>query len=158
MTGPLYSVGPTTYYGWYIKLNDNLGEKVLASPKVFDGTAFFSTYEPGSAGDACAEDNLGTSRLYAVKAGTGEAVYSSFDTTNDEESTSLNSRAESESGGVLRKTDRSITVGDGIASEPLIMINNKGAVSVMVGRGGGFFNSGTVESIDPVFPVYWMKW
>ena len=155
LTEPLYSDGTDTFYGWHIKLSDNPGEKVLATPKVFEGTAYFTTYEAGTGGDPCDDDRqLGTARLYAVKATTGEAVYN-FDLGNDTTTTVDDETVTEE---VLGRSDRSFAVGEGISSEPLIMINNKGAVSVMVGRGGGFFNSGTVESIDPVFPVYWMKW
>lgn len=143
------------YNGWYINL-ENAGEKVLAVPKVLSGIVFFSTYQPaGSAAPDPCVGNLGPSRLYAVRAMTGEAVYN-LDTTNDSETTT-NERAKDASGNILRKDDRSINVGDGIASEPLVMINAVGEVSIMVGRGGGFFNV-DVETIDPAFPIYWMKW
>ena len=62
----------------YIKLDagGHDGEKVLASPSVFNGTAFFSTYTPNATTsvDPCNPGNLGTSRLYAVNYRTGEAV------------------------------------------------------------------------------------
>lgn len=158
LTGPDYtdSATDTTYYGWYIKLNetDHEGEKVLAIPKVFAGTVFFSTYQPAStdpSDDPCV-GKLGPARLYAVNAVTGEAVFN-FDTSNDTTNSETGEDVE-----VLARTDRSIGVGDGIASEPLIMINSQGKVSVMVGRGGGFFNTGEIENVDPLFPVYWMKW
>ena len=143
------------YNGWYIDL-ENAGEKVLAVPKVLSGIVFFSTYQPAdsAAPDPCV-GNLGPSRLYAVRAMTGEAVYN-LDTANDGETTD-NERAKDASGNILRKDDRSINVGDGIASEPLVMINAQGEVSIMVGRGGGFFNV-DVETLDPAFPIYWMKW
>ncbi|NOQ51882.1 MAG: hypothetical protein GQ578_06675 [Desulfuromonadaceae bacterium] len=153
LTPPYYTDGTTVYYGWYIKLDENDGEKVLSNPKVFSGTVYFSTYEPASidsSDDPC-EGKLGPARLYAVNALTAEAVFN-FDLENDGIAT------DESDGVVLKRTDRTISVGDGIASEPLVLVNNKGVVSIMVGRGGGFFNSGGIEAIDPVFPVYWMKW
>lgn len=152
------------YYGWFIRLDDTppSGEKVLATPKVFNGTVYFTTYQPATSAnvDPCV-GNLGPARLYAVKATTGEAVFnfSDYDPGNDSWNTLANGEElEARDRYIEPNDDGSGGIGDGISSEPLIMINNKGAVSIMVGRGGGFFNSGTVESIDPVFPVYWMKW
>ncbi|MGC9423792.1 pilus assembly protein [Vibrio sp.] len=151
-----------TYYGWYMRLlspdssdiptYEQRGEKVLATPKVFEGTIFFSTYEPLSyeSGDDPCVGKLGKSRSYAIDSLTGQAVFNfsdydpeSWDNPGDDE---------------LTREDRSLEIGYGIASEPLIMVNSKGSVSVLVGRGGGFFNTGQVNSVDPVFPVYWMKW
>lgn len=152
---PPYTVGDTTYYGWYIKFDEHAGEKVLAVPKVFSNILLFSTYTPAVI-DELSDDYdpclgaLGPARLYAVNAQTGEAVFNLYD-GND--TTDENGDVE-----VLERPDRYINVGDGISSEPLIIVNNTGAVSIMVGRGGGFFNSGAVQTIDPVFPVYWMKW
>ncbi|WP_316346865.1 PilC/PilY family type IV pilus protein [Desulfuromonas acetoxidans] len=152
---PPYTVEDTTYYGWYIKNDLYDGEKVLALPKVVSNVLYYTTYTPAIIDpddvnfDPCT-GNLGPSRLYAVNAKTAEAVYN-FDVTND--------TVDDEGNPVLLKRgDRSLAVGNGIASEPLIIVRNDGSLSVMVGRGGGFFNSGTVGSIDPVFPVYWMKW
>lgn len=164
LTAPNYYDGSNAYYGWYLKLVDietngngddvqvNYGEKVLAVPKVVAGNLYFSTYTPvtpSDASDPCVGE-LGPSRLYVVSADKAEAVYN-FYTGNDT----------SEGGDlvpVLQREDRHTTVGDGIASEPLILVNAKGELSVVVGRGGGFFNTGSVETIDPIFPVYWMKW
>lgn len=153
LTAPYYTDGTNTYYGWFIRLDENDGEKVLAVPKVFSGTVYFTTYQSATTevmDDPC-EGKLGPSRLYAVNAFTGEAVYN-FDSTNDDVSST------GQTVEVLRRSDRSIAIGDGIASEPLILVNSRGAVSVMAGRGGGFFNTGSIKNIDPVFPVYWMKW
>ena len=149
-----YTLDGDTYYGWYIRLDENIGEKMLALPKVVNGVVFFTTYQPADTStvtDPCV-GVLGPSRLYAVDAFTAEAVYN-FDTSNDTTNQQTGDTEE-----VLRRSDRTLSVGDGIASEPLILINSEGEVSVMVGRGGGFFNSGVIETIDPIFPLYWMKW
>ena len=154
LTPPNYTDGTKTYYGWYIALDQNLGEKALAVPKVYASTVYFTTYQAATTeeGDNPCEGKLGPSRLYAVNAQTGEAVYN-FYSENDTTDSDTNEEVE-----VLERADRSIEIGDGIASEPLVLVNSNGSVSIMAGRGGGFFNSGTVESFDPVFPVYWMKW
>lgn len=149
--------GAQTFYGWYIKLDQHDGEKVLALPKVVSNVLYFTTYTPAIIDetdedfDPC-QGVLGPSRLYAVDAITAEAVYN----LNDDNDTIDDETGEVEE--VLDRSDRSMAVGSGIASEPLIIVNNSGSLSVMVGRGGGFFNSGSVGSIDPVFPIYWMKW
>jgi type IV pilus assembly protein PilY1 len=154
LTPPNYTDGTSNYYGWYIKHDQNPGEKVLAVPKVFSGVVYYTTYQSATiedSDDPCV-GKLGPSRLYAVKAMTGEAAYNFYEG---------NDGTDTETGKVvvvLNRDDRSIKIGDGIASEPLILVNSDGAVSVMAGRGGGFFNSGNVENIDPIFPVYWMKW
>jgi type IV pilus assembly protein PilY1 len=64
--------------GWYFTLN--AGEKIVASPVVFDGVVFFTTYTPAvggvSSSDPCGPDsNRGTGRLYAVDYKTGGAAY-----------------------------------------------------------------------------------
>ncbi|MBN2644475.1 MAG: hypothetical protein JXR59_03255 [Desulfuromonadaceae bacterium] len=162
-----------TFYGWYIQLTEGSysvaagdgghtgetarGEKILALPKVIENILFFTTYTPAIVDktdpdyDPCV-GVLGPSRLYAVNAKTGESIFN-FATFNDTE-------IESEDGKLLDKfrRDRHLNVGDGIASEPLIIVSKTGGMSILVGRGGGFFNTGDIGKIDPVFPIYWMKW
>lgn len=165
-----YTVGDKTYYGWYIKLDQNNGEKVLALPKVLDNVLFFTTYTPAIVDindedyDPC-EGVLGPARLYAVDAQTGEAVFNFTGITNylknkDGQYIDRDGNVVDEADRIrtLLRADRSLSVGKGIASEPLIIIDKKGNKSVMVGVGGGFFNTGTLSTIDPLFPVYWMKW
>ena len=114
------------------------GEKVLALPKVIGNVLYYTTYTPAIIDpedgdfDPCT-GNLGPSRLYAVNAKTAEAVYN-LNADND------GVDEEGDPKVVLDRSDRSMNVGDGIASEPLIIVGNDGSLSVMVGRGGGFFN------------------
>jgi len=119
-------------YGWYIKLNatGHAGEKVLAPASVFNGIAFYTTYQPhdfatlSAITNPCQPGNLGISRMYAVNSLTGEAVYnynteSGNDVNGEDQSTSSNANAQGkdESGNsfVLRRTDREMTLEIGRA-------------------------------------------
>ncbi|MDY0270491.1 pilus assembly protein [Trichloromonas sp.] len=143
-------------YGWFIKLNeaDRGREKVLASGEVFDGVVLFTTYEPiapGEGDDPCV-GVLGRAWLYPMDAFTGQAAFN------------LSSDNDSDNQLVIGRPDRSMSIGRGIASEPLIKMDRKGNVSVLVGRGSGFYNSANDEGAlskwksNPLFDVYWMKW
>jgi type IV pilus assembly protein PilY1 len=157
-------------YGWFIKLNANDGEKVLAAPTVFADVAFFTTYTPKSAsdnddGDPCTGGNLGTSRLYAVNSRTGEAVYNWWATAGSDEfgenqSVASSTRAQGgtdENAYVLRRADRSLAIGEGIPSGLVIVIGKDGATSILVGSGGAFPNV-ELDQIETVYPLYWMTW
>ncbi|MFU8772600.1 MAG: pilus assembly protein, partial [Anaerolineales bacterium] len=149
-------------YGWYIKLNENghEGEKVLASPRVFDGKAYFTTYQPTlhnpDEGDDPCVGLLGPARIYIVDAFSGKAVFnlSTKDEELDDEGNFI---------AVLDRADRFYEIGRGIASEPIVRVDRHGNVSVLIGRGGGFFNSADnpevdLGTFDPLQPIYWMKW
>ena len=104
--------------GWYIILEDT-GEKVLAAPVVFYGTAMFTTFTPNT--DPCSYGGEG--RVYAMDYLTATAVLN-FDTTNIG----------------LQKTDRFLTIGSGIPTEVVIFISGGGAnvkPRWLVGGGGG---------------------
>jgi type IV pilus assembly protein PilY1 len=159
----------TVKYGWYIELNANDGEKVLAPPTVFADVAFFTTYTPNSASaaasDPCAGGNLGVSRLYAVKARTGEAVYNWWTTAGTDEFAENQSAASSkraqagpdDSPYVLRRADRSLAVGEGIPSGLVVVIGKDGSTSILIGSGGAFPNV-ELDQIETVYPLYWMNW
>jgi type IV pilus assembly protein PilY1 len=161
--------GRAVYYGWYIKLDANDGEKVLAPPTVFADVAFFTTYTPNpsgsSSGDPCAGGNLGVSRLYAVNARTGEAVYNWWSTEGSDEfgenqSTASSKRAQGgtdDGSYVLRRADRSLAIGQGIPSGLVIVIGKDGSTSILVGSGGAFPNV-ELDQIETVYPLYWMTW
>lgn len=60
--------------GWKLPLVND-GEKSTASPVVFDGRIFFTSYEPGSSDDAdVCNVRVGTSYLYVVDLVTGQGV------------------------------------------------------------------------------------
>jgi type IV pilus assembly protein PilY1 len=95
--------------GWYFLLGAD--EKVLASADVFNKVVFFSTFLPTSA-SACASGG-GAAKLYAVQIDTGYAAVD-FST-----------------GVALASTDasktRSMTIGSGIPSKPVIVLTESGA-------------------------------
>jgi type IV pilus assembly protein PilY1 len=129
-------------YGWYIRLVDNLGEKVLAPPVTFFGTAYVTTHTPVQLplADPCSPPQ-GTARLYALNYKTGEATLN-FDTTND----GLDSE-------VLERSDRYIGIGESIPSMMVIALIGREA-SGLVGVSGGIFKTG-LSSYSPILRIYW---
>ncbi|MDD5724080.1 MAG: PilC/PilY family type IV pilus protein [Syntrophales bacterium] len=125
--------------GWYIRL-ENAGEKVTASPTVFAGVVYFTTYTPSSEGGGGEEDDpcgaptaRGTARLYAVNYLTGGSVndYSS-DTETDADGNTV------EHG----KNDRSKEIGTAIPTAPVIAVL-EGGPKIYIGIEGG------VDTEDP---------
>ena len=165
-------------YGWYIKLNagGHDGEKVLASPSVFNGAAFFTTYSPNATTsiDPCHPGNLGTSRLYALDYRTGEAVLDSYtqsgtDTYGESQDPGTDAQSSYDNGArflgqtkdgtfyVLRRADRETTLGGGLPTGPTFIIGKDGSTSALLGSGGSF-PSIDVNGTGMVFPLYWMQW
>ena len=145
-----------TLYGWYIKLNENSGEKVLAPALVFNKVAYYTTYSPDTVVvvDPCQPGNLGTGRLYAVDYKTGEAVIN-YDTSNDTSSTSGNTRASGGEGAyVLRRSDRVQTLGSGIPSGIVVIIGEDGESKLLIGCGGALCSEETVGG-GTIIPIYW---
>ncbi|MHC1698472.1 MAG: pilus assembly protein [Geobacteraceae bacterium] len=143
-------------YGWYIKLDENSGEKVLAPPTVFNKVAYFTTYAPNTtvAPDPCQTGNLGTARLYAVDYLTGEAVLD-YDTAND--STTINNkRANYVPGQVLVRSDRSVTLGSGIPSGIVLIINPNGGLKALIGVGGVIPGQNPKKG-GSIIPLYWRQ-
>ena len=158
------------YYGWFIKLDQTGGEKVLASPLVLYGKAYFTTFTPNFVSadvDPCLSGNLGVSRLYVVDYLTGEAVLNNDSTNDTENTTNLNKRAgtvntdkdgnltPSGEGDILRRSDRSRLLGPGIASKPVVVIKEDGTSSVLVGCGGGLCTEEPPPS-QTSSQIYWM--
>ncbi len=113
--------------GWFIRLNERAGEKVMSSPLVFNKIVFFTTYAPEQASalvDKCSLESLGGGRLYALNYLTGEAALN-FDTTND-----------TESAQVLAKSDRSLSLGVGIPSPPTLIVTQDGGAKLIIGTAG----------------------
>jgi type IV pilus assembly protein PilY1 len=113
--------------GWYIRL-ENTGEKVVASPRVYGGVVYFTTYTPpatggGDPGDPCAVSTVrGVARLYAVNYKTGASVHN-FSSI-----------------GV-------VALGTAIPSAPVIAILEGGA-RLFVGVEGGIVSMPTIETPD----------
>jgi type IV pilus assembly protein PilY1 len=100
--------------GWYIQL-ENSGEKVLAPPVVISGDVIYTTFTPTNT--VCSSG--GDARIYAVDYLTAEALWN-LDATNTG----------------LQKTDRSQVIGNGIPTEPVIVIGADGVARVYVAVGG----------------------
>jgi hypothetical protein len=94
ITGTTYTDNATKH-GWYISMA-GAGEKCLSEASVFAGIVYFTTYTPaGSGGDPCSQ--AGTAKLYAV----------SF----------------IEGAGSLTGNARSMTLGVGIPTAPVLSMN-----------------------------------
>ncbi len=146
----LSKLNATTNYGWYIKLDQNSGEKVLSAPLVFNKVAYFTTYAPGSSVtvEAC-QPNLGTARMYALSYKTGEAAMN-YDTSNDS-TTTTNLRAKS-GAGILLRNDRVKTTGSGIPPGVSTLITPGGGVTLWT----GMQKQGTVKG-GSIIPLYWRQ-
>ena len=101
-------IGTLTSDGWYITLS--AGEKVVSSPKVYDGIVYFDTYIPSAASNAC---GLGTAKLYAVYYLNGGGTI----TVNGTTATISNTIT---GGGAAQ----SLTIGSGVPSAPVISNGN----------------------------------
>ncbi|HKL24839.1 MAG TPA: hypothetical protein VJ910_01285, partial [Desulfuromonadales bacterium] len=156
-------------YGWYIKLDGedrnalgDPGEKMLAAPIVFNGEVYFSTYQMIIGEYAgCEGGNLGTSRLYHLNYKTGEAVRN-YDASNDLTGGSwpdgTNERALGAEGGeLLQRTDRVRTLGEGIPSGIVPIIDASGKVVLLISSSDRVEAEG-VSDIKLISPVYWMQW
>ncbi len=156
ITGLLTELYDTANYGWYIRL-ENDGEKMLAPPVVFFGQVFYTTYAPlvGQVSE-CEVGNLGVSRLYHLDFHTGEAVFN-YDVTNDNDTSETNQRAMGEDGVILKKSDRVRTLGEGIPSGIVTLIDAGGKVTMMISASN---RVGTYQAPDAklITPVYWMQW
>ena len=84
-------------HGWYINLAGQ-GEKILADSAVFGNVAYFTTYTPPSGADPCSQ--AGTASLYAVNFVSG--------------------------GGILAG-GRSVSIGIGIATAPVLSFKPGGS-------------------------------
>jgi len=135
--------------GWFIQL-ENLGEKVVASPRVYGGVVYFTTYTPsdgteGVEGDPCAVSTVrGIGRMYAIDYKTGASVLE------------LSSETETNPAGDpvdLGKKDRSVAIGTAIPSAPVIAILSGGA-RIFIGVEGGIVSLPTIATQD-MYTYYW---
>ena len=148
----------STLFGWYIKLNENSGEKVLAPALVFNKVAYYTTYSPTAVVvvDPCQPGNLGTGRLYAGDYKTGEAVIN-YDASNDSSSTIGNTRASGGEGAyVLRRSDRVKTLGSGIPSGLVVIVGAGGDAKLLIGCGGALCTTDTSGG-GTIIPLYWRQ-
>jgi type IV pilus assembly protein PilY1 len=131
--------GNDTDNGWYIRLNQHLGEKVLSPPVVYFGTAYFTTFVPDQEifDDPCYVGQ-GRGRLYALGYKTGDPV---FDMDGVE--------------GVGGIGDRSSEIGIGIPSGVVIAIFGEIAKGY-VGVGGGIYRP-PVSNRSTIIPMWWRE-
>ncbi len=122
--GSTYDTSSTTKVGYYINLSGS-GEKILADPTVFGGVAYFTSYVPASGNNPC--DQGGASYLYAINMVTGGPVFSSG--------------------------SRSMSVGSGISSAPIISMRPGGSsmsdLYVTVSGGSGTSANTTRINFNP---------
>jgi hypothetical protein len=106
--------------GWYIQLDKSVSrsEKVLAKPVVFNRLVYFTTYTYTGSADPCSV--AGTARLYIVEYLSGGGAILVEKTSDLEGSPS----------------QRSLEIGAGIPSAPVLSVNLKGKASVIVGTTG----------------------
>lgn len=146
------------YYGWYVELDQNAGEKVLASALVFNKQVFYTTYQstPIANLNACQVGNLGVSRLYQLDYATAEATQN-YSGTNDTLDISANLRAKGGDGIVLQRADRVRDIGVGIPSGIVTLIDASGKVSLMISSSN---RVGTYQAPDAkmISPLYWIKY
>ena len=154
-------------YGWYIKLDGgdrkiggDPGEKVLAAATVFNGQVFFTTYQPKlGVAAGCDPGNLGISRLYHLDYKTGEAVYN-YDLSNDLNAVdeTVNERAlAGPDGALLQRSDRVRTLGEGIPSGIVTLLDASGKVTVLISSSDKVEAFG-LPDVKLIMPVYWMQW
>jgi type IV pilus assembly protein PilY1 len=128
--------------GWYIRLNQNSGEKCLAESVVFAGAAYYTTFSPtlGSPDDICLVGE-GQGRIYALKYKTGNAAFN-LDESNDIGVTP-----------VLRREDRLMGVGTGIPSGVILTVIG-GTVTGYAGVAGGVY-SPILSTPKSIIPTGW---
>ncbi|HLB03276.1 MAG TPA: PilC/PilY family type IV pilus protein, partial [Nitrospiria bacterium] len=141
-----------TKYGWFIRLNQTTGEKVLAPALAFT-EVYFTTYAPPlPSADPCLPASQTTARVYVVNNKTGEAVHN-LDTSNDSVS-NTNTRAKNKDGDILMRSDRVMTLGIGIPSGVVLAITAEGDVTALVGCGGSLC-APPAPSTPNTIPIYW---
>jgi len=126
--------------GWYIKLDQNRGEKSLASPLLIFGISYFTTFTPftGVVTDPCYLGE-GDARLYALSYLNGNAVFD-FDLATIG----------------LTRTDRSEIIGTAIPSGAIVAIIGGVTPTSYIGVGGGIFRTPLKES-KVIIPINWRQ-
>lgn len=126
--------GEVTNQGWYINMTGQ-GEKILSPPTVFGGVVYFTTYTPSQSANPC--EAGGSSTIYAVD-------YTS-------------------AAGELSGGSRTLSLGDGMASAPIISVSQNSSTAEL--SGSIFVNTSTGglqnANVNPNIPsslvdyIYW---
>ncbi len=130
----------STKSGWYIKLDQNAGEKCLSNSVLFYGVIYYTTFTPefGDLGDPCFLSE-GKGRLYALNYKTGEAVF--------------NMDGLSMNGVDITKEDRSKIIGPSIPSGVIITFIGNQSVAY-AGVGGGVYRP-PMKKNKNIIPINW---
>jgi type IV pilus assembly protein PilY1 len=128
-----------TQQGWFIELNQNLGEKCLSNSVLFYGDIYYTTFTPtfGQKGDPCFLGE-GIARLYILNYKTGEAVFDLDD---------------SGTLGNLTRSDRSSEMGTSIPSG--VIVTFIGGTSVAYGGVGGGVYRPPLPTNKSIIPINW---
>jgi type IV pilus assembly protein PilY1 len=128
-----------TQSGWFIVLNQNLGEKCLSNAVIFYGDIYYTTFVPtfGDKSDPCFLDQ-GTAKMYALNYLTGNAV---FDLDG---SGSLSD---------LSRSDRSAEIGASIPSG--VIITFVGGTTIAYGGIGGGVYRPPLPNTRTIIPISW---
>lgn len=124
VTSAVQQCNSETDNGWYINFTGR--EKALSDIVVYGGVVYFTTYIPSASGSSVCEQ-AGTSRLYAIN-------YTNC-------------------GGALTGGARSIEVGVGIATGPIISISPAGTTQMSIVTSGGAGLSGGYKGNLPIPPL-----
>lgn len=124
--------------GWYIKLNENAGEKCLSNSVLFYGVVYYTTFQPtfGVSGDICFLGE-GIARLYAVDYRTGNAVFNLDGSTTE----------------TLTRSDRSTEMGVSIPSG--VIVTFIGGTTVAYGGVGGGVYRPPLPTTRTIIPINW---
>lgn len=130
----------STKNGWYIKLDQNAGEKCLSNSVLFYGVIYYTTFTPdiGDPGDPCFLSE-GKGRLYALNYKTGEAAF--------------NLDGETTNGMEITKEDRSIIMGPSIPSGIIVTFFGNESVAY-AGVGGGVYRP-PMKKTKNIIPINW---
>jgi len=122
--------------GWYINLEKNKGEKMMAPPVVLFGVAYFTTFAPTQPG------NEGIARIYALDYKNGNPTFN-LNLENDKE------------GVKIDLSDRTRVIGTGIPSSPAISTIN-GKLVAYTGIEGGVYTT-LLRKNSSVIPIWWKE-
>ena len=125
--------------GWYIELNQNLGEKCLSNSVIFYGDIYYTTFQPTfdpSGSDPCFLGE-GIARIYVLDYKTGNAVFN----------------LDGDTLGSLTRSDRSTTIGSSIPSG--VIVTFVGGTSVAYGGVGGGVYRPPLPIVSTIIPINW---
>jgi type IV pilus assembly protein PilY1 len=122
--------------GWFINL-ENKGEKVLASPVVLFGVAYFTSFTPSREGSS-----EGLARLYALDYKTGGPTLDLNPLNNFD-------------GVKIDLSDRSKVIGNGFPSSTVISALD-GKLVALTGFSGGVYYT-PVKKNSTVIPIWWKE-